>query len=211
MRLAILGATGALGRECTAQALAAGHDVRVLVRTPSKLDDAVRARADVVVGDALDGSTVEDALTGTEGVLFAIGVDKDSPEDLCTDVTRHVLDAMPGANVRRLVWCGGGSNLVDEDVVTVGARFVHVFARTFLGLRHRDKQHQLALLDQRRDVEWVGVRPLQMHDGPRRETYRLGFDAFNGMSRISFADCAHAMLSLLDGDEWLHRAPIIQY
>ena len=38
-----------------------------------------------------------------------------------------------------------------------------------------------------------------------------GDDPFNGFSAISFADCAHAMLNMLQDDTWLHKAPIIQY
>ena len=36
-RLALFGATGRVGSELLTQALAAGHDVRVLVRSPAKL------------------------------------------------------------------------------------------------------------------------------------------------------------------------------
>ena len=36
-RVIILGATGSLGRHVLRQAVAAGHDVTVFVRTPSKL------------------------------------------------------------------------------------------------------------------------------------------------------------------------------
>ncbi len=212
MKITLFGATGALGGECLTQALDAGHELTVLVRDANKLPAELRDRIQVVEGDALDAERVETALPpGTEAVLFAIGVDRASPEDLCTDVTRHVLDAMPRLGVRRFVWCGGGSTLVPDDTITFGAKFVAFFGRYFLGLRHRDKEHQFELLEPRRDVEWVGLRPLQMIEGPRRETYRVGFDAFNGMSKIHFADCAHAMLRLLDGDEWLHKAPIIQY
>ncbi len=31
------------------------------------------------------------------------------------------------------------------------------------------------------------------------------------MSRIHFADCAHAMVAMLEDDTWLHEAPIVQY
>ena len=82
---------------------------------------------------------------------------------------------------------------------------------TFLGLRHRDKVHQLVLLNQNMDLDWIGVRPLQMRKGPRRGNYRLGFDPFSGFSSISFADCAHAMIGMLEDDTWLHKAPIVQY
>lgn len=211
MRIALFGATGALGRECLEQALEAGHEVCALARTPAKIPEELADRIDIVAGDALDESRVDQALEGCDAVLFAIGVDKDSPEDLCTDVTRHILSAMPRHGVRRLVWCGGGATPMDRDVVTLGSRFVVWFAETFMGLRSRDKRHQLELLLESKQVEWVGVRPLQMKAGPRRERYRLGYDSFSGMSKISFADCAHAMLGMLEDDTWLHEAPIIQY
>ena len=135
MKLTLFGATGKLGRECLAQALDLGHEVTVLARTPSKLPAELRDRAQLVEGDALDASCVAKAMDGAEAVLFAIGIDGKSPEDLCTDITRHILDAMPRLGVRRLVWCGGGSTPVAGDVVNFGSRFVEFFARTFMGLR----------------------------------------------------------------------------
>jgi putative NADH-flavin reductase len=212
MKVTIFGATGALGLECTRQCLEAGHEVVVLARTPSKLPAELRDRVTVVEGNGLDADAVERALAnGTEAILFAIGIDKRSPEDLCTGVTRHILAAMPRLGVRRFVWCGGGANLVGDDVITFGAKFVEWFAATFMGLRHRDKVNQLALLESLKDVAWLGVRPLQMRPGPRRGKYRLGYDAFSGLSKITFADCAHAMVGMLDDDTWLHEAPIVQY
>ena len=50
-RLIILGATGALGRHVLHQAVAAGHDVTVFVRTPSKLLPDVRDPVSVHAGD----------------------------------------------------------------------------------------------------------------------------------------------------------------
>lgn len=212
MKLTIFGATGLVGGQCLTQCLEAGHDVTLLLRTPGKLSDELRSRVHLVQGDALDAAVVARALPdGTEGVLFAIGVDKHSPENLCTDVTRHILAAMPRVGVRRLVWVGGGSTLVARDVVTFGARFVEFFASTFMGLRHRDKRQQLELLAANKQVEWIGLRPLQIRKGPKREVYRVGYDRFSGMSSINAADVAHAMLAMLDDDTWLHEMPIIQY
>jgi putative NADH-flavin reductase len=213
MKLAIFGATGALGGECVEQSLEAGHVVTVLARTPAKLPAALRERVEVIEGDGLDQAAVERTLAdGVEGVLFAIGIDKHSPEGLCTDVTRHILASMraPGGP-RRLVWCGGGSTLLEADQLSFGAHFVDVFARSFMGLRHRDKRMQIELLEESRDVEWLGVRPLQMRGHERRGAYRVGFDHFSGFSRITFADCADAMIRMLKDDTWLHQAPIIQY
>jgi len=211
LSVAVFGATGAVGRECVSQCLAAGHGVTVLARTPSKLDPEVRDRVRVVEGDGLDAQAVRATLAGNRAVLFAIGVDKASPEDLCTDVTAHILAAMPDLGVERLVWCGGGGTDVGEDRWTIGSRFVALYSRIFLRKRSVDKTHQFALLMEHRDIDWVGVRPLQMHHGPHRGEYRLGFDPYSGFSKISFADCADAMVRMLRSDEWLHRAPIVQY
>ena len=213
MKITLFGATGSLGQECLEQALEAGHTVTVLVRRPSKLPPALRDRITVVEGDGLVAADVARALpAGTEAILFAVGVDeKTSPPDLCTDVTRHILAVMRSEGIPRLVWCGGGSNIRPEDEVTFGARFVRWFAEIFLKHRHTDKEHQLQLLDDNADLCWIGIRPLQMKSGPKKGHYRLGYNTFSALSSISFADCAHAMVKMLEDDTWVGKAPIIQY
>ena len=213
MKVTVLGSTGDLGKQCLQQCLDAGHKVTVLVRSPSKLPAAVKKKINIVEGDALSLDDIGQAMPeGTDAVLFAIGVDeKTSPQDLCTDVTRHVLATMRSRNIPKLVWCGGGSNIQKDDVVTFGAKFVRWYGETFLKHRHTDKTHQIALLDESRDIKWIGIRPLQMNHGPRKEQYRLGYNAFSGMSKIHFADCAHAMVNMLEDDTWVGKAPIIQY
>lgn len=213
MKITLLGSTGSLGQECLQQCLDAGHDVTVLVRSPNKLPDKTKDLITIIEGDALSSDDVVTAMPeGTDAVLFAIGVDeKTSPQDLCTDVTRHILKAMRKNNISRLVWCGGGSTILEDDVITFGARFVRWYSENFLKHRHTDKEHQLELLDQNKDLCWLGIRPLQMKHGTKRAEYRLGFNAFSGMSKITFADCAHAMIQMLSDDTWVGKAPIVQY
>ena len=213
MKVTIFGSTGNLGKECLQQCLEAGHEVTVLVRNPSKLPAELKDILTIIEGDALILDCVDRAIpAGTDVVLFAIGVDeKTSPQNLCTDVTKHILATMRKNKIPKLVWCGGGSNLLEDDVITFGARFVRWYAEVFLKHRHIDKEHQLALLEKNKDINWVGLRPLQMNKGERKECYRVGFNAFSGFSKITFADCAHAMLYMLSDDTWRGKAPIIQY
>lgn len=211
MKIALFGATGAVGSECLAQAIDAGHDVRVLVRDANKLSAEYRDKIEIVEGNALVKDDVLTTIDSVDAVLFAIGVDKYSPENLCTDVTQHIVDGLRAAGGGRFVWCGGGSTLVAEDQLSFGARFVNLYARLFLGLRHRDKDNQYALLQNYQDVDWVGVRPLQIRVGPKTANYQMGFIPFSGASWISFADVGHAMLSLLNNKDYLRQAPIIRY
>lgn len=212
MNLILFGATGALGRECLRQALEANHNVTVLVRKAAKLPENLPVNVSVKVGDATDATTVETCIeSDTDAVLFAVGVVKHSPDYLCTIVTRNILTAMRKRGVKRFVWCGGGSTLVKEDTIGFGEKFVSGFSSYFMKKKHLDKEAQYALLDQSRDVDWCGVRPLQMKKGDHKKQYRLGFDRFSGMSSISFSDCADAMLSMLENDTWIGKAPIVQY
>ena len=212
MKITIFGATGSLGRECLQQAVAEGHEVTVLVRSPAKLPEDLKKQIIVVEGNGLDAADVSKAMAASpDAVLFAVGVDRNSPEDLCTNVTKNIISAMSDSRHCKLIWCGGGSTFVEEDQITFGAKVVEKIARTFMALRHFDKEHQYQLLQQHPEVDWIGVRPLQMRRGPKLGIYRLGFDTFSGRSKISFADCAHAMLKMLHDDRWLRKAPIIQY
>jgi putative NADH-flavin reductase len=185
----------------------------VLVRSPDKLPKGVRDASTVIKGDGLIAEDVARAIpAGTDAILFAIGMDeKTSPPDLCTDITHNILGVMRKCPRLRLIWCGGGSNIRADDVVTFGARFVRWFSEKFLRHRHLDKEHQLNLLDENADLCWMGVRPLQMKLGIKKGDYRLGYNAFSGLSSISFADCAHAMVEMLKDDTWLGRVPIVQY
>ncbi|MEM8497381.1 MAG: NAD(P)H-binding protein [Pseudomonadota bacterium] len=212
MKITIFGATGDLGGECLKQALVAEHDVTVLVRTPDKLDSQFHEQCRVIKGDGLNAADVELAIeSNCEAILFAIGVDKQSPEYLCATVTENILATMRLKGVRRFVWCGGGATLLEGDQLSFGARFVEFFSRVFMALRHRDKLKQLEILNTADDIDWIGIRPLQMLAGPLTENYRLGYDSFSGMSKISFADCAHAMLGMTTDNTWIRRAPVVQY
>ena len=101
MKVTLFGSTGSLGQECLQQCLDAGHDVTVLVRNPNKLPDTTKDLITVIEGDALSFDDVITAMPqGTDAILFAIGVDeKTSPQNLCTDVTRHILKAMRKNNM----------------------------------------------------------------------------------------------------------------
>lgn len=212
MNITLFGATGALGSECLLQALQAGHHLTVLVRNADKLPHSLRDQINVIQGDALHPEDIEKALsTETDAILFALGVDKQSPENLCTDVTRNIIEVMRRLEIKRLIWCGGGSTLVEQDQPGFGEKFVRWYSEKFLSLRHEDKEQQYRLLQQHRDICWIGLRPLQMNPGKKTGQYRIGFDRFSGLSKISFADCAHGMLAMLESDQWIGQAPVIQY
>jgi uncharacterized protein len=75
-RLIIFGATGNLGSHVLSQALAAGHQVTVLVRTPSRLSPDAQARVSVHKGDLGAFTTVDVArlVSGQDALINCAGL-----------------------------------------------------------------------------------------------------------------------------------------
>jgi dihydroflavonol-4-reductase len=70
MQTFVTGGTGLLGSNLVGQLVAAGHDVRILVRSPEKAERLLgELDVELVVGDMTDVAGFEDQLEGTE-VLF---------------------------------------------------------------------------------------------------------------------------------------------
>ena len=69
MQVVVLGATGALGSQVAHAAVAAGHEVRVLARTPEQLVHPDRDALEVMQGDAASARDLARAVKGAE-VLF---------------------------------------------------------------------------------------------------------------------------------------------
>ena len=110
MRLAVLGATGSVGRELVTQALAAGHEVTALVRErpkPGEIDDRVA----LVLGDAASADAVERTVVGSDAVVSALGHAKGAPDDILARATANVIAAMradSSRQARRAVVAGRG-------------------------------------------------------------------------------------------------------
>jgi putative NADH-flavin reductase len=71
MKLTIVAATGGVGRELLEQAVAAGHHVTAVVRSPGKLSREVRAVTTDMT--APDPAALESAIAGRDAVLSGLG------------------------------------------------------------------------------------------------------------------------------------------
>ncbi|MDE0607916.1 MAG: NAD-dependent epimerase/dehydratase family protein [Acidimicrobiaceae bacterium] len=80
MKVLVTGATGYLGSIVTRRLVSDGHDVRLLVRTPAKVDPLMGKLAvdasvlEVVEGDITDASSVTGAVRGCEAVVHCAAI-----------------------------------------------------------------------------------------------------------------------------------------
>jgi uncharacterized protein YbjT (DUF2867 family) len=155
MNLVVLGATGGTGRLVVEQALANGHTVTALVRSPERL--ALRnPNLHVIAGQATDPSAVSRALDGADALISTLG----GNGSLISDSTRAIIDAAPKAGVSRVVVLS--SFLVERGRFDPVTRLLTGLA---MGSMIKDKSAgEKALRDS--DLDWTIVYASSLTDGP---------------------------------------------
>ncbi len=204
MKILIFGATGGVGSELVTQALAAGHELTVLVRDAAKIAAAPRVK--LIVGDATDRRAIEQAVTGVDAVVSSLGTGNRLRGDVVSRATEILIPAMQSAGVRRLIVVSAFG--VGEQRAESGLIQRLIFA-TFLRSLYADKDKADTMLRQS-TLDWTLVHPVRLTNGPHTTTYQaIDHAQMRGMPSISRADVAHFMLAQLSSDAWLRRSAIL--
>ena len=206
MRVLVIGATGATGRQLVQQALNQGHQVTAFVRNPSKLQ-IEHANLRVVKGDVLDYASVESAMHGQSAVLSALGHKRFFyPNKIQSDGMRNILRAMKACDVPRLI-CETALG-IGNSVGRLGLPHTFFILPLILPFYMWDKLRQEDLIIAS-DRDWVIVRPGILKNGEARGNYRHGPKVGNYFWPVSIrrADVADFMLKQLTDDAYVGGAP----
>ena len=107
MKVFLTGATGFVGRHMLERLLVEGHAVRALVRDPQKANLAERARAELVAGDVVEGTKLDEGIEGCDAVIHLVGIIMEKGTNTFERVhhlgTRNVLEAAKRTGVKRFV------------------------------------------------------------------------------------------------------------
>jgi uncharacterized protein YbjT (DUF2867 family) len=185
MNLVVLGATGRTGRLVVEQALAAGHTVTALVRSPEKLPTG-SPNLRVVTGEATDALAVSRALEGADAVISTLG----GKGSVIADSTQAIVSAAREAGVSRVVVLS--SWVVERGRMDSLTRLLTGIA---MGAVIKDKSAGEQLL-RRSDLDWTIVYASLLNDGPANGSVTvLPEHAKRSMSeKISRADVAAWMV-----------------
>jgi uncharacterized protein YbjT (DUF2867 family) len=208
-KLLVLGATGGTGRHVVTKALARGYDVTVLARSAEKAGQLRGAK--VVVGDALDETALRRALEGRDAVVSALGTPASPFKEvtLLSSASRVLVDAMKAENVRRLVAITGMG--AGDSANHGGCLFDRLIFPLLLRHVYADKNRQEAIVKDS-GLDWVLVRPSVLNDKPGGRAVRALEDLrqFHG-GTVSREDVASFVLDQVQGEDWLHRSPLVTW
>lgn len=209
MNIALIGATGFVGKALLEELLNRGHQVRALQRDTAKLAarPGVEARAVDVLGGSSSLANLAAELKGVDAVVSAFNAGWANP-NLHDDFLRGsdaIAQAAREAGVRLIVVGGAGSlfiapgqQLVDSPAFPAEWKSGALAAREALNRLRADTS----------GLDWTFVSPaMHLEPGERTGQFRLGgeepvFDA-QGESKISVADLAAAIVNELEAPQ--HR------
>lgn len=207
MKLLVLGATGATGRQIVEQALERAHQVAAFVRDPGKLaigNDRLR----VITGSISDDTrALTEAVRGQNAVISALGVGNSlKSSDLISHSMRAIVPAMESQGVRRLLFVSAfGVGETRRDVPLLP----RIAQRLLLADVFADKEAGEDYL-RRSSLDWTLIHPAILTNGPRTAKYRVGERLeLHGLPKISRADVADFVLSQIEDATYLRKGVLI--
>jgi uncharacterized protein len=213
MKIALFGATGHIGQSILDEALSRGYEVVAVVRDPSRLTQR-NDKLKVVTGDVAQAANWLDAVRGADAVVASLSARRDGNPDSVPTNARVLLDNLPKAGVKRLLWVGGAASLE----VAPGVRVID--DPKFPVEWKLEAEAQAEALDAFRaskaDVDWTHISPAAvLQDGERSGKFRVGGDQLlvdaKGESRISVADYAVALLDRVEQHDALRQRITVAY
>ena len=198
MQIAVIGAAGRTGRQVVGQALARGHAVVAVARSPDKLD--VRGdRLTVAAADVRDADALATAVVGADAVVTTFGAATGrQPTDIYSVGITNVLAAMDRGGLRRLVVVSASpAGPRAEQPAALRLLVLPILDRVFAGA-YADLRRMEAVLTARDDLDWTCLRPPRLLDRPARGAYRLDRKPLPRSGSLTYPDLATALLDCAD-------------
>ncbi len=162
MRVALLGATGFVGRHVLAAARNRGHDLSLLVREPARLGSDGHPFS-IIRGDYFEREPLRAVLDGVGAVISTIGpptkrgLGGRDPRDYARGM-QALIEAMKDAGVARIVHLSGATPRLEGETLSPGPRMLRLALALALPGFVEAKERELRVLESS-DLAWTSFRP----------------------------------------------------
>ncbi|KKD03145.1 NAD(P)-dependent oxidoreductase [Streptomyces sp. WM6386] len=210
MRVTVFGASGAIGRLVVQQLLDDGHEVTALVRSPAKLA-RTHSHLTVVTGQLSDRDAVEQAVSGADAVISALGpsLKRSTTGTQVTDGTRTIVRAMEAQKVARFIALATPSLADPQDK----PHWKHKVLPVMAGLMFPNALAELKGMTEAvtgSDLDYTIARITNPTNKPASGRIRSGFLGHDKVgSAMSRADIAAFLVSQLTDTRYRRAMPAI--
>ncbi|MEZ4983233.1 MAG: SDR family oxidoreductase [Saprospiraceae bacterium] len=216
MKVFLLGATGKTGEEILKNLLKEGHQVKILVRDPSKLNpDDFAGNADgkleVAKGGIFDLESLKSQMKGSDLVISSLGTGTSNTYTaVYSEGGRNILNAMRELGIDRLTTITSG--LIDMSDPSTDNFFLNRIIRPNYNKVYYDQTRWETILDDTKDIKWTCVRPSYLSDGKATGKYRVQLNHCpQGGRKISRKDLADFIVNQMNSEEYVFQKPVLAY
>lgn len=205
--IAILGASGNVGRAAVDVALARGH--HVIAINHSMPDNAPTVGVTYRFADVM-ADDLAPVLVDADAVISCIGLPLNpktahDPPPLYTQGTRRIAEAMRANGQRRLLVIS--ASFVER---IGGPVWFNAVAQAALGAIFRQMAEMEEMLHATPDLDWTAVRPGWLLDEPASGDVVITHNTIpEGFLRTRIPDLARFMVRLAEGGRWQRGTPAI--
>jgi putative NADH-flavin reductase len=163
-----------------------------------------------VLGDVHDEGKVEEAVRGADAVVSALGVTKQSCNDVVSAGVENIRKAMRESGVDRLLVLTGAGATLESESETLGNKVVNLLLRFVMPGALEDGRRMVRDL-QGSELDWTVVRAPRLRDSDGDRNYALGTNLRLGLRHsASRGDVAHCMLELAENKNHMKKMPFIR-
>lgn len=168
--------------------LPSGLKVRLFYRSETTVPESFKNRVELVHGDVVNAPEVENALSGVDGVIVALGTrNKLEPTTVMSTGLQNIIDGMKKQHIRPISVCLSSFLLWDQSKVPKA-------------FEHLNAEHQRMLdIAKQSSLDFIAILPPHIADEPSSE-YRILHDESPGRV-VSKYDLAKFLVDSLDQNE----------
>lgn len=167
MKIALFGGTGRVGRAFLEHALNEGHNVQMLVRDPSKIEN-IDKHAEIIKGNARDFQSIEKTVSGCDAVISCLGTDGD---DTLTVAVPLIIQAIRNENINRVITIGTAGILQARSNPDLYRFQSNESKRTLTRAANEHLNAYQTLKES--NLQWTIVCPTYLPDGELTKQYRF--------------------------------------
>lgn len=206
MKIVLFGATGQTGRYLVPLLVAAGYSLTVFARSPEKVD-TIDGKVKIIQGDARNTEAIRAAVAGQDIVISTFGTRSLQKGDIQEIFMRNLIAAMKSTKVNRLIDLSGRGTGDSYQQSSLRFKFIRA---TILKNIYDDKNRGDALLV-KSDINYTLIRPGRLTNGAPKGGVKASENGKELRDSISRQDVARFILTQIESQEWVKKAPVIGY
>jgi putative NADH-flavin reductase len=208
MQITILGAAGRIGKEVVKQALKAGYQVKVMVRSSDKLGD-LKEKVEIIQGNLLDPLSVGKAMNGSKVVINLSGAAKEPDQVIkFQGIGKILVEKLKEQGISRLINISAAVAILPAERLEFRRKVLRFITYIFYKEMKEVQDTVMEIILKEKDIDWTLIRPAFISDKTGNGNILIDDKKLPGLT-VTLQDLGKFIVDQVGSSEWIRKAPMI--